>query len=119
MSKKKYSLNLPEMFGMKKITGMVLGFFILGTAGCCGKSALERDYGNSWVYNEEVQIANPQAAFNETPATGLSPNASTTVMNGYNSSFKRKQSGGGSSTTINLGGLTTAPGSGGGGGDNQ
>ncbi len=54
---------------------MFLCLVLLGTAGCCGESALERDYGKSWAYNEAVQIADPQAALVQTPATGLSPNS--------------------------------------------
>lgn len=96
---------------------MFLCVVLLGTAGCCGESALERDYGNSWAYNEAVQIADPQAALVETPATGLSPKASTNVMDAYNKSFAGQKSGGGGSTTINLGGLTTAGGGGGSGGN--
>ena len=87
-----------------------LCLILMGTAGCCGESALERDYGKSWAYNEEVQIADPQAALVQTPATGLNPNASTNAMNAYNKSFAGKKSDGGASTTINLGGLTTAGG---------
>ena len=96
-------------------TCMFLCLVLLGTTGCCGESALERDYGNSWAYNQEVQLANPDAALVQTPATGLSPNASTNVMDSYNKSFAGQKSSAGTSTTINLGGLTTA-GSGGGSG---
>jgi len=100
---------------MKKWICMCLGIFLLTTSGCCRQTALESDYGNSWAYNEAVQIADPQAALEQTPPTGLSPQASTNVMGAYNKSFSGSKSGGGTSTTINLGGLTTAPGGGGGG----
>lgn len=101
--------------GISKAVWLLLFMIILITAGCCGATTLERDYGKSWAYNEEVQIANPQAALTETPVTGLNPNASANVMNSYNKGFAGKKGGGdGKSTTINLGGLTTG-GSGGGG----
>jgi hypothetical protein len=106
--------NLP-LVGLPPWTCMCLGIFLLGTAGCCGETALERDYGNSWAYNQAVQIANPQAGLVETPAVGLSPKASTNIMDTYNKSFSGKKSDSGSTTMINLGGITT--GSGGGGGN--
>jgi hypothetical protein len=93
---------------MKKWTCMCLGIFLLGTAGCCGESTLERDYGNAWAYNQAAQLANPQAGLSETPAVGLSPKTAVNVMEAYNKSFTGQKSGGGSQTTINLGGLTTA-----------
>ena len=98
-----------------KITPCIcLGILLLEIAGCCPtQTALERDYGNAWAYNEAVQIADPKAALVETPATGLNPQASVNVIGAYNKSFSGSQSGGGSSTTINLGGLTTAGGGGG------
>jgi hypothetical protein len=116
-----YFMNSQKFFAIRTLTCVVLGIFLLGTFGCCGETALERDYGKSWAYNEDVQIANPQAEFTETPATGLAPNASTAVMNAYNKSFNRKKSGGGGTTMINLGGITSGAGDGGGssgGGDN-
>jgi hypothetical protein len=102
--------------GTKKWTCLGLGIVLLGTAGCCGESALERDYGNSWAYNQAEQLVNPQAGLGETPAVGLSPKTAVNVMEAYNKSFTGQKSGGGSQTTINLGGLTTA-GSGGSGGN--
>ena len=96
---------------------MGLGIFLLGLSGCCRQTALDRDYGNAWAYNQTVQIADPKAALDQTPAVGLSPQASTNVMGAYNKSFSGQKSGGGTSTTINLGGLTTAGGGGGGGGN--
>jgi hypothetical protein len=108
-----YSKNCKEVTVMRIC--MFFCLVLLGTAGCCGPTTLESDYGKSWAYNEAVQIANPDAALVQTPATGMSPNASTTVMNAYNKSFAGSKSGGGSSTTINLGGLTTAGGGGGSG----
>lgn len=114
---KNFSINFKKVAEMRKATCMILGIVLLGTAGCCGESTLERDYGQSWVYNEAIQIANPDAALVQTPVTGLSPNASTTLMNTYNKSFAGQKSDGGSSTTINLGGLTTAGGGGSGGGN--
>lgn len=116
MSKQKYCWKCQKMSSLHYLTGLMIGMILMSTAGCHKQSALEMDYGQSWAFNEEVQIANPRAAFTETPATGLPPNASTTIMNGYNKSFERKKAGGGGTTMINLGGLTTAPGSGGGGG---
>lgn len=94
---------------------LLLGLFLLGLAGCYGPSALERDYGNAWAYNQAVAIVNPQAGLVETPAVGLSPTASKNVMESYNKTFSGQKSGGVSQTTINLGGLTTAGGGGGGG----
>jgi hypothetical protein len=99
--------------GTKKWTCLGLGIVLSGIAGCCGESALERDYGNSWAYNQAVQLVNPQAGFGETPAVGLSPRASTNVMDAYNKSFTGKKSDSGSSTMINLGGITTGSGGGG------
>lgn len=90
---------------------------LLGVAGCRRTTALEQDYGNSWAYNEAVQVANPRAALDQTPATGISPQASANVIGAYNKTFSGEKGGGGKSTTINLGGLTTA-GSGGGDGGN-
>jgi hypothetical protein len=116
MLRKIYSVNFKKGAGHRPGICLVLGLILLGTAGCCGETALERDYGQSWAYNEAVQIADPQAPLVETPATGLNPSASANAMNAYNKSFTGKKSGGGSSTTINLGGLTTAGGGGGGGG---
>ena len=95
---------------LKLTTCICLAILLLGIAGCC--SALERDYGNAWAYNQAVQIADPKAALVQTPATGLGPQASVNVMGAYNKSFSGSQSGGGTSTTINLGGLTTAGGGG-------
>lgn len=86
--------------------GAVLVLALAGITGCCGPSALERDYGNAWVYNQNVQIANPEAVLDQTPATGLGPQAATTVMGAYNKSFSGKKDGG-TSTTLNLGNLTT------------
>jgi hypothetical protein len=94
--------------------GLVM--FLLGTAGCRrpAPTTLEKDYGNAWAYNQAVQIADPKASLDQSPAVGLSPQASTNVMGAYNKSFSGQKSGAGTSTNINLGGLTTA-GSGGGG----
>jgi hypothetical protein len=103
--------------GMKKWLGPCLGMVLLTIAGCAGESALERDYGNAWVFNQAVQLANPQAGLVATPAVGLSPKASSNVMDAYNKSFTGSKSGGGSQTTINLGGLTTAGGGSSGGGN--
>ncbi len=92
-----------------------LGLVLAATTGCCGPTALERDYGNSWAYNKVVQIANPEAASVETPATGLSPDVGTTVMGTYTKTFSGKKAAGSGGTTINLGGLTSSGGGGGGG----
>ena len=104
---------------MKTGTCICLGIFLLATVGCGRErflqreSVLERDYGNSWAYNQAVEIANPQAGLVETPAVGLNSKASTNVLDTYNKSFTGQKSGGGAQTTINLGGLTTAGGGGG------
>jgi hypothetical protein len=98
-------------------TCLCFGISLLGLSGCRRETALDRDYGNAWAYNEAVQIADPRAALDPTPAVGLNPKAATTVMDAYNKSFSGSKSGGGQSTTINLGGLTTAPTGGGGGGN--
>ncbi len=87
-----------------KGTLMLLIVILLGTAGCASESALERDYGKSWAYNQAVQIANPQAALVQTPAVGMSPKAATTNMEGYNKSFERKKTDKPADTFINLGG---------------
>jgi hypothetical protein len=111
-----YGTKIKKLVGIKVSTYVCCGILILGIAGCCccrPQSVLESDYGNAWVYNQDVQIADPRAALDPTPAVGLSPVASTTLMGAYNKSFSGSKSGGGQSTTINLGGLTTA-GSGGG-----
>ena len=93
---------------------ILLMVILLATVAGCRKSALEKDYGNAWAYNEAVQIVNQGVPVDQTPAVGLSPRASVNVSGAYNDSFSGKKSSGGASTTINLGGLTTA-GSGGGG----
>jgi hypothetical protein len=104
-----FSWLCKESSGMKKLTVIFLAITLLGAIGCCGPSALERDYGNSWAYNAAVQIADPQAYLVQTPATGLNPVASQNVLGAYNKSFSGSKAGGGSQTNINLGGLTTAP----------
>ena len=83
---------------------MFLCLILLGAAGCCGPTALERDYGKSWAYNEAVQIANPHAALVQTPATGMNPTSAKTVMEGYTKSFERKKTEGSGTTIINVGG---------------
>ena len=57
----------------------------------CYPSALQQDYGQAWSYNLTVQILNPTAGQNDTPATGLSPQAGTKVMESYNKAFERKE----------------------------
>ena len=83
---------------------MVLCLILLGTAGCCGPTVLEQDYGKSWAYNEAVQIVNPQAALVQTPATGMDPTSAKTVMEGYAKSFERKKKEDKPATFINVGG---------------
>jgi uncharacterized membrane protein YgcG len=102
--------------GLQQWTWMCLVIFLLATAGCATETVLERDYGNSWAYNQAVEFANPKAGLIETPAVGLSPKASTNVMEAYNKSFTGKKSDSGSSSMINSGGLTTGSGGGGGSG---
>jgi hypothetical protein len=109
----KCSLTVKRVVQISNITLLILGFLLPVTAGCRRQSALQQDYGRSWAYNEAVQIANPQAALVETPATGLAPNASRNAMEAYNKGFSGQKAGGGISTTVNLGGLTTAGGGGG------
>ena len=99
---KNYFLNYKEVTVMRLCT--FLGLILLGTAGCSGPTALERDYGKSWAYNEAVQIVNPQAALVQTPATGMDPTSAKTVMEGYAKSFERKKNEDKSGTFINLGG---------------
>jgi hypothetical protein len=112
------SIKNKMVAALNKWAFMCLSIFLLGTAGCCGESALERDYGNAWAYNQAAEIANPQAGLVETPAVGLSPKVSTNVIDAYNKSFTGPKSGGGSQTTINLGGLTTSGSGGSSGGGN-
>jgi len=102
--------------GKKPWTCMCFCLFLLGIAGCTRETVLERDYGNAWAYNQAVEIANPQAGLNETPAVGLSPKASYNAMDAYNKSFSGQKSGATSQTTINLGGMTTSGGGGNSGG---
>jgi hypothetical protein len=82
----------------------ILFLFMLVTVGCCSESVLERDYGRTWAYNQAVQIANPDAVLVPTPATGLSPTAATTTMDGYNKSFERKKEEKQQGSFINIGG---------------
>jgi hypothetical protein len=107
-SVEKFPIKNKIIVVLKLTTCICLAILLLGIAGCC--SALERDYGNAWAYNQAVQIADPKAALVQTPAVGLNPQAAVNVMGAYNKSFSGSQSGGGSSTTINLGGLTTSGG---------
>jgi hypothetical protein len=69
-----------------------LVFLILAgiMTGCCPYSRLEADYGAAVTYNKTVQIARPEAALDNSPATGLSPEAATKAMEAYNKSFERK-----------------------------
>jgi hypothetical protein len=97
-----YSKSYWEVTVMKLLTFLCL--ILLGAAGCSGPTVLERDYGNSWAYNEAVQIVNPQAALVQTPATGMDPTSAKTVMEGYAKSFERKKNEDKSSTFINVGG---------------
>ncbi len=86
-----------------------VGFVVLALSSCAGPSVLERDFGNSWAYNQEVQIANPQAEPAATPAVGLSPPVGVNVKETYNKTFT-PSSGGASYTTINLSPMTTGGG---------
>ncbi len=97
-----YSKNYREVTVMRIFTFLCL--ILLGAAGCSGPTALERDYGNSWAFNEAVQIANPDAALVQTPATGMDPTSAKTVMEGYAKSFERKKTEEKPGTFINVGG---------------
>jgi hypothetical protein len=99
--------------GLRVGTCIFLSLLLLATAGCRRQSVLEMDYGNAWAHNQAVEIANPKAGLVETPAVGLNPKATASVLDAYNKSFTGSKSGAGSQTTINLGGLTTAPSGGG------
>lgn len=98
------------------LAGICSGCIILTVSGCCGPSVLERDYGKSWAYNQAVQVANPEAGLEPTPATGLPPKAAANVLKAYDKSFSGKAAGGGGATTINLGPMTTSGGGDSGGG---
>ncbi|WP_449245284.1 hypothetical protein [Desulfobacca acetoxidans] len=73
------------------LTSMLAVLIGAAISGCAQDSALRDDYGNSWAYNQAVQIVNPQAALTESPATGMSPKAAITNMEGFNKSFERQQ----------------------------
>lgn len=66
-------------------------FGLLGLMAGCQPSALQQDFGQAWLYNLEVQIANPQAGLEAKPVTGLSPEAGKKIMESYNKSFERQQ----------------------------
>jgi hypothetical protein len=86
--------------------GITLSSLILGFTGCAGPTVLERDFGQAWVYNQAVQIANPEAGLNPAPATGLAPKAAANTLEAYEKGFAKKEAGGGG-TTINLSPMTT------------
>lgn len=90
------------MIGKSPLLFLVL--ILLSVAGCSSDSALERDYGQSWAYNQAVGIANPDAALVLTPATGMDPSSAKTVMEGYSKSFERKKTEDKPSTFIKVGG---------------
>ncbi|MGQ9920354.1 MAG: hypothetical protein ACUVRZ_03385 [Desulfobacca sp.] len=110
-NKRRYPKS-PSLF-RRLLFGLCGGCLLLALSGCYGPSALERDYGKSWAYNQAVQVANPDAALAATPATGLSPQAASHVMSKYDKSFSGKAGGGGGGTTTNL--SPVAPGGGDGG----
>ncbi len=93
-------------------SGLCIGCLLWACGGCCGPTALERDYGKSWAYNKAVQVVNPEAGLVATPATGLPPRASENAMKAYDKSFSGKATGGGGGTTINLGPMSTGGGGG-------
>lgn len=101
---KYYSFQFKVGRFLKSLSGLILCLVLFGTSGCATESALERDYGQTWAFNQRVQIADPQAGMVPTPATGMSPVAAVTVMDGYNKSFERKKSEQKPATFINLGG---------------
>lgn len=65
----------------------IILIFLVG----CYPSALQQDYGQSWSYNLTVQVLNPTAGQDDTPATGLSPQAGQNVMESYNKTFEKKE----------------------------
>ncbi|MBM4288585.1 MAG: hypothetical protein FJ135_10655 [Deltaproteobacteria bacterium] len=83
---------------------LILLLALLGIAGCQADTALQRDYGNSWAHNLAVQIADPEAALVQTPAVGMSPKAGSTIMEGYNKSYERKEEKGAATKFITLSG---------------
>lgn len=58
---------------------------------CSQSTVLERDFGQAWRYNQEIQIVNPQAGWTARPTTGLSPEAGRKIMESYNKGFERKE----------------------------
>jgi len=80
---------------------LLLCCLCLSMVACAKPSALERDFGQAWAYNQAIQIVNPAAGLSTPPATGLPPQAGAKVMQAYDKSFEKKEAGGGS-TTINL-----------------
>ncbi len=68
---------------------------VLWLAGCSdylyGKNALEQDYGNAVRNNLAQTIINPRAGQNDTPTTGLGPNAGVNEMGRYDKSFKGEE----------------------------
>lgn len=91
------------------LPGLCFGLITLTLHGCCGPTALERDYGKSWAYNQAVQIADPKAGLDPTPAVGLPPQAAANNMTKYEKGFSG-QAEKGQSTTINLSPMTTGSG---------
>lgn len=112
--KKRRYAKSPSRF-LRFLFGICGGCLLLALSGCCGPSALERDYGNSWAYNQAVQVANPEAGLVATPATGLPPKAAENIMKAYEKSFSGKPGGGGGGMSINLGPMMTGGGGDGGG----
>lgn len=94
---------------IRLLIGICFVCILLSLSGCCGPTALERDYGKSWAYNQAVQLANPEAGKESTPATGLTPKAGENIMKTYDKSFSGKAAGGGT-TSINLGPMMTGGG---------
>lgn len=64
---------------------------VLCLGGCYPPSALQQDFGQAWLYNQEVQLVNPQAGLQATPVTGLPPEAGRRIMEAYNKSFERQE----------------------------
>jgi len=71
-----------------KLLLCLAGVLWLGGCSWFEPSALEQDYGNSVRNNLAQSLVNPRAGLEDTPATGLGPEAAVNEMGRYNKSFK-------------------------------